>query len=170
MAKAINTQESKARHALLHALESFSIPEPNSGCLLWLGYGIAFGYGVFRRNNKIWVAHRAAWTVHRGEIPPGMQVCHKCDVPACVNPDHLFLGTSADNMRDKASKGRSLFGERAKNAKLTSAQVYQIRAATGTDDDIGLLFGVSGSNVRNIRARRRWKHLPESCNTSKGAS
>ena len=75
------------------------IPEPNTGCWLWLGFISPDGYGTR-------LAHRRAWELARGPIPDGMLVCHRCDVRHCVNPDHLFLGTHLDNMRDMIRKGR----------------------------------------------------------------
>lgn len=83
-----------------------SMPEPNSGCWLWIGGGTGeCGYGLL--NNRIFKqAHRASYAIFKGEIPEGMCVCHKCDTPACINPDHLFIGTHLDNMRDMFRKGR----------------------------------------------------------------
>ena len=83
-------------------------PEPNSGCWLWTGRYQTFGYGDIQlyRNAPHISAHRASWSIHSGDIPDGMCVCHKCDVPECVNPDHLFLGSQQDNMLDAHKKGR----------------------------------------------------------------
>jgi hypothetical protein len=84
-------------------------PEPNSGCLLWTGAVHPDGYGKIspggREGPKI--ASRVAWEIARGPIPDGMLVCHRCDTPACVNIDHLFLGTDADNVQDMVRKGRA---------------------------------------------------------------
>lgn len=81
-------------------------PEPNTGCWLWLHGTQKFGYGFFKHAGEV-NAHRVAWLLYRGQIPPKMHVLHHCDVPQCVNPEHLFLGTQADNMKDCARKGRA---------------------------------------------------------------
>lgn len=82
-----------------------------SGCWLWTGATSPGGYGKFYLAGRAVGAHRAAWMLMRGEIPPGMQVCHHCDVPGCVNPNHLFIGTQKDNMRDMDAKGRRVVAD-----------------------------------------------------------
>jgi hypothetical protein len=98
---AIRTQTVGERFARLIS------PEPNTGCWLWTGAHGGNGYGKFKTNKTTtWWAHRLAWTLHKGPIPTGMMVCHHCDTPICVNPDHLFIGDAAANLRDMTAKGR----------------------------------------------------------------
>lgn len=84
-----------------------------NGCWLWAGATKPNGYGNFALNGKTLGAHRAAWLLMRGDIPAGMQVCHCCDVRACVNPEHLFIGTQQDNMDDMDAKGRRVVADHA---------------------------------------------------------
>jgi len=80
--------------------------QKTENCWLWLGELVGNGYGRFYIHNGIFVAHRMSWIIHNGPIPNGLFVCHHCDNPPCVRPDHLFLGTNSDNMKDCAAKGR----------------------------------------------------------------
>jgi hypothetical protein len=92
--------------SLMERFEASYIPEPMSGCWLWLGLVTNDGYGRLKHDYKPLRAHRCAWMLFRGKIPNELHVLHRCDTPLCVNPDHLFLGTHGENMIDKARKGR----------------------------------------------------------------
>jgi hypothetical protein len=147
--------------SFLDRFHSAYMPEPNSGCWLWLKAAIDTGYGVIRWNNKLWLAHRASWMLHRGEIPSDMYVCHKCDTPSCVNPDHLFLGTPRANFADMQQKGRYAppRGERQGQSKLTETQVVAIRNSGELQDSIAAQYGISQPTVSEIRSRKKWAWL-----------
>lgn len=145
------------------------VQEPVSGCWLWTA-SVSRGYGHMGLGGHTGTsyAHRVAWTLYKGEIPPGMCVCHRCDVPLCVNPDHLFLGTHADNVADKISKGRQgppPRGELSGKAKLTEAKVVQIRALRGrlSQREIGNLFGVAKGTITGIQNGDTWRHVAAKC-------
>ena len=134
-----------------------------SGCWIWTGYVDKWGYGINRGFpvGTRRLAHRCSYEMARGPIPDGMLVCHSCDVPACVNPNHLFLGTPADNSADKVSKRRHLYGENTPAAKLNASQVTAIRGATGSQRKIAKAFGVTDMTVWKIRTGKTWKHIPD---------
>ena len=131
------------------------------GCWLWTAFIDRDGYGQFWVNGKHELAHRIAWTLSYGLIPEGMCTLHQCDVPSCVNPEHLFLGTQADNMRDMRVKGRSALGEKHGNSKLTRDLVKVIRTqfATGewTQQELAKVFGVSQGHISHIVRRDWWR-------------
>ena len=77
-----------------------------TGCWEWAGKRTSLGYGRLKVGPRYWYAHRRAWVLAKGPIPSGMRVCHRCDNPSCVRPDHLWLGTQTDNVRDMMTKGR----------------------------------------------------------------
>lgn len=85
-------------------LARHSVVDPETGCVLWTGSRTSNGYGQVRWNGRVWRSHRAAWVVMHGPIPPGLCVCHRCDVRTCINPEHLFLGTQRDNINDMYRK------------------------------------------------------------------
>lgn len=140
-------------------LEKNSFREPNSGCWLWTACVNSKGYGRIGVGLEVHLAHRLSYETHIGPIPKGMCVCHKCDTPSCIRPDHLFLGTNLENRTDSVNKGRHPHGERAGHAKLTADQVLAIRKASGSYARVGAKFGITRSNVGHIKQGRRWKHL-----------
>jgi hypothetical protein len=140
---------------------SRNIQPDNRGCWIWTGTRDRLGYGRFGLNGRQPGAHRISWELHRGDIPSGMNVCHQCDVPNCVNPDHLFLGTQKDNLHDCSVKGRTPRGEKQGRSKLKTADVLEIRRLAGmtSQRSIALRFGVSQSTVCDIIAGRKWCHV-----------
>jgi len=155
------------------------------GCWLWRGFRNRAGYGKLwsgitvngKQNDKRY-AHRVSYELHRGPIPPGMCVLHHCDTPSCVRPDHLFLGTHADNVHDKMRKGRGNTGDRngsrthpeafprgsqVAQAKLTESDVTAIleRHASGCSGAaLAREYGVSASAIHHILHGVTWKHVP----------
>jgi len=121
-------------------------------------YRLPFGHGYFEGK----LTHRLVWEWTNGPVPADMCVCHRCDNPPCVNPEHLFLGTKKANAEDMVSKGRSPRGEARPNAKLTGDNVHFIRglkAAGHTATDVAWLFGVSRRLISGIWSGVRWNHL-----------
>lgn len=129
------------------------------GCWLWTGSTNGSGYGEIRSKEiggKRY-AHRFSWELEFGPIPKGGEVCHSCDQPSCVNPEHLFLGSHHDNMLDAKAKNRMPAGERNGQAKLTIDQVREIRSTTGlTAESIARKFNVSRSLISLILRGDRW--------------
>ena len=140
--------------------EKHFIPEPMSGCWLWIGaYMGTNRYGAFSWKGGVIVAHKASWIIYVGRVPKEMDVCHKCDTNMCVNPRHLFLGTRTDNMQDCVRKGRHAFGEKHGMAKLTVQQVKAIREDLRDKSKIAEEYGISSREISDIKLRRRWKHI-----------
>ena len=137
--------------------------EKSDGCWEWTGSADQHGYGrIAVSRSKPRIATRVAWEITRGPIPPGMDVCHSCDNPPCVRPDHLFLGTRRDNMHDAHLKGRTAKGEAHGRHRLTEPEVVAIREkyAHGnvTMDELAGAFGVSTPSIFLIVRGKRWTH------------
>ena len=131
-------------------------------CWFWIGGKDSDGYGLMDVDGKVKGAHRVSYEYFRGDIPEGMCVLHACDVPSCVNPAHLFVGTQQDNMDDKVAKGRGNTGEKHGLSKLTEDDVLRIRAASAGGEgqcSIAKRFSGDQSNISRIVSRKRWKHL-----------
>lgn len=126
-------------------------PVPFSGCWIWEAATDRKGYGqIGIEDQKHKSAHRVSWELHNGNIPEGKHILHRCDVPSCVNPAHLFLGTHKENMRDSAVKNRN-------NPKLNVEAVADIRTRRMTQHEFARLYGVSRSAVRNVLLGINWK-------------
>lgn len=143
------------------------VVDPN-GCFIWIAAtrtsGNGFTYGQFSLDHYPEKAHRAAWMLYRGPIPDGLFVCHRCDNPLCVNPEHLFLGTALDNMRDMYSKGRDgCVGERSYNAVLSESIVRELREQyvdTGASiRSIAIQRGLAYRTVVDAIRGITWSHL-----------
>ena len=141
---------------------------PIAGCWIWTAaHQPTTGYGRFGiTSGEVEYAHRAAWRLLVGPIPAGLEVCHHCDVRMCVNPDHLFVGTRADNMQDASRKGRIVIpleswcsSEVHQVAKLTNEQVRAIRASNASDRSIAKDLGVTIQTVWAARTRRTFKDV-----------
>ena len=128
-------------------------------CWEWQGVLNEKGYGRISvgANNNI-RAHRASYEAFVGPIGR-LLVCHECDNPKCVNPDHLFLGTPKRNSEDMAEKGRSTRGERNAQARLTASDAQAIRADLRSPHEVAREYGVSAPTNCDIRERRTWKHV-----------
>ena len=133
------------------------------GCWEWMAQTSSNGYGKIsfaRQFGFTTYAHRLSWIIHFGPIPQGINVLHKCDHPSCVNPDHLFLGTQADNVSDMCKKGRNQYiahrGEENGNARLTKNDIINIRASHKTRKELSTQYGISKSMVGKIITFRSW--------------
>lgn len=146
---------------LAGVLADNSMPEPNSGCLLWLLGTTSDGYGRMVVNKKTVLTHRLAYELAKGPIPAGLAVCHKCDVPGCINPEHLWVGTLAENTADMDAKGRrgTTVGQACRRSKLTAEQVLEIRKDGRSYSVIGKSYGVTKNTVYEIKSRRKWRHI-----------
>lgn len=146
-------------------IQEYSTPCQDTGCWNWQRAIAANGYGHVRENQKTQTAHRRAYELKHGvSLTRDIDVCHKCDNRACVNPDHLFLGTRRDNMQDCAAKGRTsrLYrtrGEGQPGAKLNNAAVLYIRQSSESLSALARRFGVSKKAVWLVRQRKTWGHV-----------
>jgi hypothetical protein len=134
----------------------------HDACWIWIGSCTSRGYGQICINGKMFSAHRVSWMVHFGKIPDGLHVLHHCDNKKCVNPDHLFLGTNDDNIRDKINKGRQSRGTKVGNSKLNDKQVKEIRnlIKEGHEQrEIASLYGVSQATINYIHVGKLWGWL-----------
>ncbi len=165
------------------AYRLWSKTDTTGSCWEYQGGRVRQGYGVLtERRGKSWRTHRLAYTLTRGPIPEGMFVCHRCDNPPCVRPDHLFLGTPKENSEDRDRKGRGASGDRSGMRKYASARLRVSLSKRGeghhgtklTDQDVRNIrdrflseggpalareYGITRDQIYNIRQRRSWSHV-----------
>lgn len=151
-------------YPLKERLERLSKPV-SSGCIEWQsatrnGYGrLIIGSRTDGTRASV-SAHRLSYEVHVGKIPDGLFVCHTCDNPKCINPDHLFVGTRQDNVDDRETKSRNKIhlirknGEEHPSAKFSDRVIFKIRSELGTTKDIAMKYGMSERYVRDIRSNK----------------
>jgi hypothetical protein len=148
-------------------------------CWVWTGDLTDSGYGTLTYQCKRWRAHRLAYTLTNGALPPTMQVCHHCDNPPCCNPAHLYPGTHTDNMRDRTARGRyrvngggAAVGQRHWSAKLTDEDIRVIRtryaAGAVTQRQLAADYGVAQSQIMRAVTGRSWKHIAPTSTTDSG--
>lgn len=136
-------------------------PIPWTGCWIWTAGINKAGYGIFAVNRKSQLAHRISYILYKGKIPLGKFVCHSCDNPTCVNPDHLWLGTAKDNAVDRMVKGRNADqrGYKSALAKWELKTVQAMREAKGSLNELTKQYGISKSQISKIRSGKCWSGL-----------
>jgi hypothetical protein len=139
-----------------------SKPLAEDGCWEWIGRKNYKGYGQMKIKDRGILAHRFSYELHIGKIPDGLCVCHHCDNRACVNPNHFFLGTNADNTRDRDQKGRKALGEHNGKSKLTERDVIKIKNMLPggmSASEIARQFNSASNTIFAIKVGRSWKWL-----------
>jgi hypothetical protein len=130
-----------------------------TGCWIWQAACNVYGYGAVRIAGKTKAVHRLAYELANGVTLVGKVVMHSCDTPSCCNPEHLILGSHADNVKDKQEKGRQLRGSQIGNSKLSEDDVLAVRRDSGTNQKIADSFNISTASVSRIKNRVDWGWL-----------
>lgn len=167
----ILTERMPNKSTVREKLEAYSWAVTECGCWIWLMSADKHGYGYFHIDAVSVKAHRASYEEYNGPVPKGMLVCHRCDTPACINPEHLFVGTYKDNAEDMVKKGRQSRkkGERIGTSKLLESEVREIslllqhsQLAQGA---IAEKFKVNQRTISEINIGKRWTHVTEVTDT-----
>lgn len=143
--------------SLKDSFEDKYVPVPEAGCWLWIGNQRQNGYGVITNAYQQLLAHRVAYELYKSPIPKGLVVCHKCDTPCCVNPDHLFLGTQKENIHDMMKKGRKRVQDGYTQFK--PEDIIAIRADNRRHKLIAKDYGCGRSTISTIKRNETWKHV-----------
>jgi hypothetical protein len=161
MSKRWHPSLAETRDQLRQTIERRSIPIPITGCWIWDGPVSRNGYGKLAVLRRAKGAHQASYAAYKGSIARGLCVLHECDEKLCVNPDHLRLGTHADNVTDKIKKGRARYssGESHFRAKLSASAVAEIRSSEDEIQTLAGKFSVDQSTVRQVKSRKTWRHV-----------
>lgn len=133
-------------------------PEPNTGCWLWLGCYTTHGYGKMSVAGIEQAAHRISYALFKAQPGP-LHIRHKCDTPACVNPDHLELGTPADNTQDSIKRGRKPVGTESKNTHLSNVDVLDIIKSRNSYSALAAQYNLALMTVHKIKTGKTWRHL-----------
>lgn len=139
--------------------ESKFEPVTESGCWIWVGACTGNGYGSFWMSPGYQAAHRVSFEMYNRALEGKEMVLHKCDTPLCVNPDHLFVGTHADNMADRQAKKRHAFGGRNAGAKINESDAIDIRLSSLPTAVLMKKYGISKSTVCRIKAKKLWSYI-----------
>lgn len=153
----------KQHHGLTLSERFWLYVKKNDDCWQWLSYKDNNGYGRINYGGKPFLAHRLSYMLKFGDIPDGRVVCHRCDNPECTNPEHLFLGTQADNVTDMHNKGRAnkrgLKGSAHNQARLTEGDVRAIRGSELSCAELADKFKMSRTNIYDILNGKTWRHV-----------
>lgn len=139
-----------------------NVVKNESGCWVWSGRPNSSGYGRFTFNKAADTAHRWAYRLFKGEDPGALYVCHSCDNKMCVNPEHLWLGTLQDNIRDMVKKGRQAKGARRHNARLDDVRaraVKELHKIGVPQNEIAAFFGIHKATINDVATGKTWRHV-----------
>ena len=148
------------RGSIAERMDAKVMPVTECGCHIWLGAtGGHMGYGHIKVNGRVENTHRVSWELYRGKVPDGMNVLHTCDIPTCVNPDHLFIGDHRANMDDKKSKRRAPHGSKHHKRVVSEKEVIEIRSSAASVSELAARFSLGYGTVWQIKNQKRWKYV-----------
>lgn len=155
----LNAPRIPSAEEMVARLNAGSIRNATTGCLEYQGRLNTYGYSVVTWKRRPMAGHRIVYEFHHGQIAAGKIVCHRCDNRRCINPEHLFLGTPADNAADRDNKGRQARGDTSGRARLSATDILEIRQSNQPDAALAGRYGVGSQHIYKIKSRRVWKHI-----------